>query len=214
LVQDNLDINALGLNSDTFADPVNLSELPEQFHGYELPQPGRYVFALPQLLKGVWPDGLWLKVDNGQLQFVKAKFRQGKTTEGDRTAFDGRLTMADGRKLSVDLSNMPLGKMPSKLAFLLGEGLGFGGILNSNAAYVRALAEEKPGAKFAARLVWTATNKDTKKRYSTRPWKSKDGTKEAFAIPRDKSGFLQEFVDADGGVLRCFPDLEDFGQAS
>lgn len=209
MVHDDLDINALGLNSETFDNPVNLDDLPEQFAAYELVQPGTYIFTLPDNLKGVWPHGLWQKIDDGKGQRLRASFRLGKTEDGQRTDFDGRLRLEDGRTVSLALSNVPMGKMPSKLDFLLGSGLGFGGVLNSNAAYVKALADEG-GQKFKANLVWTASNRDAGLRYSSRPWKSKDGSKEAKPIPRDQKGFHQEFVDATGTLLRCFPDLENF----
>lgn len=211
MVHKELDINALGLNDETFAAPVNLDELPEQFAGFELPQPGTYIFTLPTQVSGVWPNGLWQKIDTGKEQRLKAQFRLGKTEDGQKTEFDGRLGIGEGRKIALSLTNAPLGKMPSKLDYLLGEGLGYTGILNSNAAYIKALAAEG-GAKFKARLVWTASNKEANLRYSSRPWKSKDGSKEALPIPRDKNGFLQEFVDSTGKLLRCFPDLEGFSR--
>lgn len=206
-----LDINGLGLNDEEFANPVNLDELPEQFSGFELPQPGTYIFTLPSQVTGVWPYGLWQKIDDGKGQRLKAMFRVGKTEDGQKTDFDGRLGIGDKGKIALSLSNVPMGKMPSKLDYLLGEGLGYTGILNSNAAYVKALASEG-GQKFKARLVWTASNKEANLRYSSRPWKTKDGSKEALAIPRDSRGFLQEFVDSTGKLIRCFPDLEGFSQ--
>lgn len=210
-----LDINELGLNDEEFDKPVNLDTLPEQFHQYELPQPGSYLFKLPTKVNGAWPNGLWEKLDDGKSQRLKANFRLGKSAEGEKTDFDGRLTIVVGnieRKLSLSLTNFPMGKMPSKLDFLIGEGLGYGGVLNSNAAYIKALAGSG-GEKFKARLTWTGSNRDANLRYSSRPWKSKDGSKEAHAIPRDARGFLQEFVDSTGKLIRCFPDLEDFSAA-
>lgn len=206
-------INDLGLVDEEFTAAVKLTELPEQFAAtYELPQPGvKYLFRLPAAIGyAPWPDGPWEKVETStQGQKIKATFRFNKDT-----GYDGRLTLIgapyDGKKVSLSLSNVLLGKA-SKLDYLLAA-LNYTGSLIKNSDYVETLAAEG-GAKFRAVVTYTASNQGTKQKYSSRPYTSKKTGVEVKPIPRDHTGrYAQEFVDESGQLLRCFIDLEDFSK--
>jgi hypothetical protein len=210
-----LDLNALGLVDEEFTNPTDLENMPEQFSAFELPQPGRYNFKLPDTIPpALWPDGPWEKNESGVGQRLNLLLRYSKDT-----GFDGRLTIVSpgpykDKRVSVRLSNVPIGSRPSKLDYLLGEGLQFTGVLASNKSYISALAGEG-GAEFSAYLIYTAGNPATKERYSTRPWENKKTGKRCLAIPKGPDGkYPQEFVDETGALLRCFVDLEDFKPAA
>jgi len=199
-----VDINAL--SGEALPEEVDLDTLPEQFGGgFELPQPGRYDFALPADIKGAIEE-----IEIGGVLRLKANFRWPKETGPEQ---DRRLTMTSGQKLNWSVSNTPMGSRPSGLANLLGHGLGYGGKLVSNRDFGGALVDAA-GGTFSAKLIWTARNKDTGQRYSTRPYLNKKTGAETKPIPRGADGkFLEEFTDEHGASLRCFPELENFGPA-
>lgn len=198
------DINEL--SGEALPEDVNLDELPEQFGGgFELPQPGRYSFKLPDNTGDIFEE-----VVVGDTKRLRVNFRWPKETGPEQ---DRRLVMEGGQKLNWSVSNAPMGSRPSGLANLLGHGLGYGGVLKTNKDYAMAI-KDAHGAIFQANVVWTARNKDTGQRYSSRPYLNKKTGVEVKPIPRDASGkYLETFTDAHGVELRCFPDLEQFGPA-
>jgi hypothetical protein len=207
-VTNDIDLQALGLVDEELPEQTDLDALAEE-PTFEMPQPGKYVFTLPAVI--TYPAAFKVQPDGKGVQRIQAVFRKGKDAEGNPTGEDFRLHVGSGR-LSINLGNMPMGERGSKLSYLL-KACRFGGTLRTNADYIKAVIAAA-GTSFQANLIYTANNKDTKERYSSRPWKSKDGSKEAKPIPRGSDGkYPQEFVDAHGVTLRCFPDLENFSPA-
>jgi hypothetical protein len=203
-----IDLNALGLVDEELPEQTDLDALQEE-PTFELPQPGTYLFTLPQEI--FYPQAFKSYTDNKGVQRIQASFRIIKNEAQERIG-DFRLRTHTGQLVGISLGNMPMGNKGSKLDYML-KAVGFGGILRSNLDYIKAVIGSA-GDSFKASLIYTAGNKDTKERYSSRPWKSKDGTKEAKPIPRGPDGkFPQEFVDGHGQSLRCFPDLENFSPA-
>lgn len=213
-----IDLQQLGLVDEELPEQTDLDELQEE-PTFELPQPGRYIFTLPAVI--TYPAAFKAYQDNKGIQRIQAVFRKAKDPQGNPTGDDFRLGVGSAgaaslvgpnAKLSINLGNMPMGTKGSKLDYLL-KAVGGAGTLRSNADYIKAVIAAS-GLSFTASLIYQASNKDTKERYSSRPWKSKDGSKEAKPIPRGLDGkFPQEFVDGHGQLLRCFPDLENFGPA-
>lgn len=210
-----IDLQQLGLADEQLPEQTDLDQLQEE-PTFELPQPGRYIFTLPAVI--TYPAAFKAYQDNKGIQRIQAVFRKTRDAEGNPTGDDFRLMVAPSNpsgstgRLSINLGNMPMGTKGSKLDYLL-KAVGGAGTLRSNADYIKAVIAAS-GLSFSAQLIYTAGNRDTKERYSSRPWKSKDGSKEARPIPRGHDGkFPQEFVDVHGATLRCFADLENFGPA-
>lgn len=205
-----IDLQQLGLVDEALPEQTDLDALQEE-PTFELPQPGKYIFTLPAVI--TYPAAFKAQADGKGIQRIQAVFRKGKDAAGNPTDDDFRLTIGNGPgRLSINLGNMPMGTKGSKLDYML-KAVGGSGSLRSNGDYIKAVIGAA-GLSFSASLIYQASNKDTKERYSSRPWKSKDGSKEAKPIPRGADGkFPQEFVDSHGVLLRCFPDLENFGPA-
>lgn len=195
-------LDDLDLVQENFPDPVDLDEIPEQVV-FEAVQPGTYTFTLPQ-------DFDWKTVDSQFGQRLKLELRLNKDTKVDyRLSY--KVKGVD-KKLSVGLSNIPIGKMASKLDYLLAA-LKHMGVLRNNTDYTHAFMNQG-GAQFKADAILTAGNKNTGERYSTRPYTNKTTGKEVKPIPRDADGkYPSEFVDQHGETLRCFVDLENFRSA-
>lgn len=209
-----VNLSELGLPDEKFDAPVVLDELPEQIGGFELLHPGTYLFTLPDNLEGVWPNGVWERKQTAQQTRISANFRKSKDTD-----FDGRLKAVlpgdNGKPLerhvSVSLNNIPMGKLASKLDYLL-SALGSKETLDSNAAYVEALVKFS-GHSFIADVIWTAWDKSTNQSFSTRPYENKKTGKIVKPIPRGADGKFKQEFEEDGVLLRCRLELENIRAA-
>lgn len=185
------------LVDEDFPDPTNLGEIPEQV-SFEATQPGPQTFTLPMQMN-------WKTTDSAQGQRVRLDLKKGD-------GVDYRLTYKSGgkdRKLSVGLSNIAMGKMASKLDYLLAA-LGHDRVLRNNKDYLAAF-ENYAGAEFKADIILTARNSNTGERYSTRPYKNAKTGQEVKPIPRGPDGkYADSFEDQHGETLRVWPDLENF----
>ncbi len=184
------------LIEEEFPDPRDLDELPEQIT-FEATQPGTFTFTLP-------PQMNWATVDTANGQRVRLDLKK-----------DFRLSYkvaGKDRKLSVGLSNIPIGRMGAKLEYLL-QALGYDRPLKSNKDFLVAF-ENFGGAQFRADVVLTASNKNTGDRYSTRPYLNKKTGQQVRPIPRGPDGkYESSFVDEHGESLQIWPDLENFRPA-
>lgn len=193
-------INDLELSDEQLPE-VDLDNLPQE--GFAPPQPGTYVLTLPKDMENLWEK----YQSTGHGERVKANFKKNGTG-------DFRLKYAkndqDGM-LSLSLSNQPIGNRPGKLDYLAAA-LGNKGSYSFNHEIIAALVKHG-GEQFIANVVYTAKNKNTNQRFSTRPYTNSKTGEVVKAIPKDVNGaYLVEFVD-EGTLVRAFPDLEQFRPA-
>lgn len=179
---------------------VDLGNLPEQRAGeYYLPQPGDYIWTLPEDLSDIYTT---IATDDGQR--VQANFKGAKS-----------LKAHTGDRLMTQISNRTFkdaktGVYYSDFAYLL-NALGYEGSLRDNGQYITALSGEG-GKQFKAELVWTGSDRATGQKFGQRGFKYTKGPKagtEVIAIPKIGGKFLDEFQH-DGSSIRVFGNLRNF----
>jgi hypothetical protein len=213
-----VDLNNLGLIDEKIN--VDVNNLPKEYSPSEvLPQPGQYVFEIPQLSEAAYQP---YQTNAGQrLKIVFKGADALKVLPSKQTipyASINNLERAYGKEK----------KMVSDMAFLL-KALKYTGKLANNMDYAKAVAAAAAsGSSFKARLSWQTTCSPTKdiyaggsvqfgikgcgQRFEEVARIQRDG-KQILCIPRAEDGFYKERFECvceNQALLKVFPVLNGF----
>jgi len=216
--------NELGFDSEPV--PVDVDDMPEQPGAAfgPMPQPGDYVFRLPEqdILADAWSHQL---DDKGKKHPVLALATPPRGEAGP----DARLLMDDGLKFRAKLNGQPRdfnGKLASDLHFLVVGAFKHAAPIVGGLGLVQAVLLYA-GQRFRARLGWQTNcnpandvynadgeqvpgQKGCGRRYAERAYKKRNGEK-VIAIPAGEDGkFSERFECICGAHLRAFGNLNNF----
>ena len=193
--------------------PVDMNDLPEEFQQrWPQPQPGTYVFVLPEVIK-----------------FGKMLTQRGERLTAQFSGEYSLTALPGGGKVSTNIANAerPFGKdkkLVSDMAFLLKALKYTGPALVYSEDYARALSQFG-GQRFRADLVRDTTCSLTRDifkdgavqrgvkgcgtRYELQPRKGNNGH-EILGIPKDENGYVERFDCKCGASLKAWARLRNF----